>query len=170
MQHLFTIVPIIETDRQWLKAFIDSHWGSTKIVTRGCIHHADQLPGYLAIQAARGENFAEGEYVGVVTFNILSRACEVITLDSLISGKGIGTSLLKSVEDFARVQRCQRIWLITTNDNREAIKFYLRRGYCIAAIHYGAISEARKLKPEIPQIGLDGIPIQDEIEFEKQLH
>ncbi len=36
----------------------------------------------------------------------------------------------------------------------------------IAAIHYGAIAESRKLKPEISLVGLGGRSIDDEIEFE----
>jgi hypothetical protein len=33
-------------------------------------------------------------------------------------------------------------------------------------IHRDAITEARKLKPSIPMIGHDGIPIKHEVEFE----
>jgi hypothetical protein len=36
----------------------------------------------------------------------------------------------------------------------------------LAAVHRGAISESRKLKPEIPRFGVGGRPIDDEIEFE----
>jgi hypothetical protein len=58
------------------------------------------------------------------------------------------------------------MWLITTNDNGPAIRFYEGRGMRIAAIHRGAIAESRKLKPEIPLFGVDGLPIDDEVEFE----
>jgi hypothetical protein len=36
----------------------------------------------------------------------------------------------------------------------------------MAALHHNAIDLSRKLKPEIPLIGMDGIPIRDEIELE----
>jgi hypothetical protein len=39
-------------------------------------------------------------------------------------------------------------------------------GFKIVAIHKDAIRDSRKLKPEIPEIGVDGIPITDEIELE----
>jgi RimJ/RimL family protein N-acetyltransferase len=58
------------------------------------------------------------------------------------------------------------MWLITTNDNEPAIRFYERRGMRIIAIHRGAIAQSRKLKPEIPYFGVDGRPIEDEVEFE----
>jgi len=46
------------------------------------------------------------------------------------------------------------------------IEHYRRRGWMQVATHSGAIAESRKLKPEIPGTGHDGIPIRDEIEFE----
>ncbi|MFP3471139.1 GNAT family N-acetyltransferase, partial [Micrococcus sp. SIMBA_144] len=62
---------------------------------------------------------------------------------------------------------CSRITLITTNDNLAALKFYQKRGFVMTAIHRNAVEKARKIKPEIPLIGNDGIPIRDEIQLEK---
>jgi ribosomal protein S18 acetylase RimI-like enzyme len=70
------------------------------------------------------------------------------------------------VSNAAKTQGCHRLWLITTNDNTHALRFYQRRGFRIVAIHVGAIDESRRLKPEISAVGLDGIPIRDEIELE----
>jgi hypothetical protein len=39
----------------------------------------------------------------------------------------------------------------------------------LVALHRGAIDEARRVKPEIPLVGDDGIPIHDELELEFQL-
>jgi hypothetical protein len=39
----------------------------------------------------------------------------------------------------------------------------------LAALHRDAIAASRRLKPEIPETGLDGIPIRDELEFELPL-
>ena len=47
-----------------------------------------------------------------------------------------------------------------------ALGFYQKRGFRLVAVHPGAVNESRKLKPEIPLIGNDGIPIRDEIELE----
>jgi hypothetical protein len=58
------------------------------------------------------------------------------------------------------------LWLISTNDNTHAIRFYQRRG-SPAAVHVGAVDRYRRdLKPEIPRRGSDDIPIRDEVEFE----
>jgi hypothetical protein len=58
------------------------------------------------------------------------------------------------------------LWLVTTNDNTHALRFYHRLGFRLAALHPGAVEAARRLKPEIPLLGLDEIPIRDELELE----
>jgi hypothetical protein len=40
-------------------------------------------------------------------------------------------------------------------------------GWRQCAVHRGAVAEARRLKPQIPVNGHDGVPIEDEIEFER---
>lgn len=56
--------------------------------------------------------------------------------------------------------------LITTNDNTAALGFYQRVGFGVAAIHRDAVTAVRRLKPEIPLLGENGVPITDEIELE----
>lgn len=170
MKLSFSTRPIEYADRQWLKHLLREHWGSNKIITRGCIHFADRLPGFIAVQNSSGQDFSKGERVGVVTYHCHENECEVITLDSLFAGNGIGTALLTAVEKQALELDCRRLWLVTTNDNALALQFYLRRGFHLASIHRGAVDLARHLKPEIPLIGMNGILIHDEIEMEKQLH
>ena len=91
---------------------------------------------------------------------------EVVTLDSLRPGRGIGTALIEAVKSAASAAGCRRLWLITTNDNLHALGFYQKRGFRLVAVHPGAVDAARRLKPEIPLNGNDGIPIRDEIELE----
>ena len=58
---------------------------------------------------------------------------------------------------------------ITTNDHVDALRFYQRRGFQLAAVHRGAVEDSRgKLKPEIPVVGAYGIPLRDEIELDKR--
>ena len=73
--------------------------------------------------------------------------------------------LIEQVKDIARSVGCKRLWLITTNDNMHAVRFYQRRGFMLVAVHRNALAVSRKLKPEIPLIGVDGIPLRDEIEL-----
>ena len=90
-------------------------------------------------------------------------------MDALVEGRGIGKDLLHAVRTIASSEKCNRIWLITTNDNVRAQEFYQNYGFELVAVYKNAIQESRKLKPEIPETGINSIPIQDEIEFELKL-
>ena len=61
------------------------------------------------------------------------------------------------------------MWLITTNDNLNALRFYQGRGFRLVAVHPGAVEASRRLKPQIPELGSFGIPIRDELELELSL-
>ena len=91
---------------------------------------------------------------------------EILSLDSLQEHKGIGTSLLNAAIEEARNRGLERIMLITTNDNLPALRFYQKRGFDLVRIHRNMVEQARKIKPEIPLIGMDGIPLKHEIELE----
>ena len=108
----------------------------------------------------------EAEPVGLVTYSIQEAQCQIVTLDSLVKGRGIGTALTEAVKAAAMEAGCRRLWLITTNDNLPALGFYQKRGFVIAAIHRNALQVSRRIKPEIPLFGKDGIPLRDEIEME----
>jgi hypothetical protein len=49
------------------------------------------------------------------------------------------------------------------------LRAYQRLGWDLVALHRGAVNEARAIKPEIPELGLDGIPIHSELELEIRL-
>jgi GNAT superfamily N-acetyltransferase len=155
------IRPISDADKSWIHRLLTDRWGSTTIVTRGVLHAANELPGFIAVEGSVS--------VGLLTYRYDAGTCEIVSLDSLTDGRGIGSSLLKSVEQAAKENRCDRIWLITTNDNLHALRFYQRRGYVLAAVHRNAIERSRLLKPQIPIVGNNGIPLRDEIELEKRL-
>ncbi|MDQ1913739.1 GNAT family N-acetyltransferase [Paenibacillus sp. GD4] len=128
------------------------------IISRGQVHSLDKLPGYIVL--------IDDEIRGLLTYNICKKECEIVSLDSMVEGQGIGTKLIDLVIEKAKAVNCQRVWLITSNDNLKAIRFYQKRGFDIKAVHQNAITEARKIKPSIPMIGFDGIPVRHEIEFE----
>jgi GNAT superfamily N-acetyltransferase len=157
----FSIRPLSKTDKAWIDHTLIDRWGSTKIISRGVSHAANKLPGFVA--------GVENKLVGLLTYRLENEACEVVSLDSLIENQGIGSALLQTVEQVAKEKKCHRIWIITTNDNINALRFYQRRGYLLVAVHRCAVEISRRLKPQIPLIGNEGIPIRDEIEFEKLL-
>ena len=92
-----------------------------------------------------------------------------MSINATVEGLGAGSALISAVEQAVNRAGVGRIWLITSNDNLDALRFYQRRGYRITAVYPNAIDEARKLKPTIPQVGYYEIPIHDEIELEKLL-
>jgi len=144
-----------------LRQFLIEHWGGEEIIARGIIYYPGQLDGFVVED--------ENEWVGLVTFFIKDDECEVTSLDSLREGKGIGTRLIDKAIEEARTGNCKRLFLITTNDNLHALGFYQKRGFEIVAVYRGAVNESRKIKPGIPLVGMDGIPLRDEIELEMLL-
>lgn len=158
MMSEFLIQPLAEKHRAWVVNLLIKHWGSTVVVSRGHVHQADKLPGFVALMTDK--------LAGLITYNIADGQCEIVTLNSLVERDGAGSSLVDHVVSIARLAKCQRLWLVTTNDNLMAVRFYQKRGFHIAHVYPDVIKEWRKIKPEIPLVGLDGIPIRDEIEME----
>lgn len=148
-------------DASRIGGFWREHWGDDFIVAHGEIYHPEGVEGLIAEDG--------GEWVGLVTYKTLGNECEIISLDSLREGQGIGSSLIEQVVQEARRARCARVSLITTNDNLEALGFYQRRGFELVRVNRRAIGHSRKIKPSIPLIGLHGIPLRDELELEMAL-
>jgi GNAT superfamily N-acetyltransferase len=114
---------------------------------------------------------ADGQLLGMLTYvpGHDRRQCEILTLHAGQQWRGAGTALIEAVGQLARRQGCTRLWVITTNDNVDALRFYQRRGFCLVRVHRGAVDRSRAaLKPEIPAVGAYGIPLRDEIELERQ--
>ena len=148
-------------DAPWVRAFWIEHWGSDLMVVHGQSFTSAGLPGFVVE--------ANGQVLGLAIYRIEQDECELMSLDSLIEGQGIGAQLLQAVTVAAREAGLHRLYLSTTNDNLRALRFYQKRGFRLCALRPGAVMETRKLKPSIPLIGLDGIPIRDELELEKEL-
>ncbi len=161
MTRPWRIRAIDPADRNWIRQFIIDHWGAEKVVVHGDVQYPEKLPGFACTW--------NGQVVGLVTYQIRNCECEIISLDSLRPQLGIGTALIEAVAGVARVKECNKLWLITTNDNLLALGFYQRRGFKITAVHPDAVTRARKIKPSIPLIGLEGIPLTDEIVLEMKL-
>jgi len=150
-----------QSNHKWAMDLIKEVWISTKIVLRGKVHDTNELPGIIAIH--------KNHRVGLLIYNIISDECEIVSLNSLKENIGIGTALLKEIERISTIKGCKRLSVITTNDNIDALRFYQKRDFKIAAIHLNALEQSRRLKPEIPFLGSNDIEIRDEIELEKIL-
>ena len=64
----------------------------------------------------------DGRPAGVLhTYIVTGTACEVHTLHAATRGRGVGSALIDAVVELARARGCDRLWLITTNDNVDAV-------------------------------------------------
>lgn len=156
-----TLRRLSQNDLPRLREFWIEHWGGEEMITRGNIYRPEQLEGFVIEE--------EDEWIGLLTFVIKDGECEVTSLDSLREGQGIGSKLIDQAIEESRARGCKRLFLITTNDNLNALGFYQKRGFEIAAIYRGAVNESRKIKPSIPLVGFNNIPLRDEIELEMSL-
>ena len=119
-------------------SFLTEHWGSNNIVSCGKITNASILPRIIA----RDES---GKLVGLATYAIdeVSKSCELVSIDSIFEGRGIGSRLLEQIEMAAKKRYCIKVWLITTNDNLKAAAFYVKHGYRLVDVHLDALDKSR---------------------------
>ena len=145
-------------DRTWAQKFLADRWSDSFMITRGKVHYPAQEQGFIAEM--------DHNKVGLVTFTVQNDECEILTLDSLLQGVGVGTALLDAVVNTATESGWQRVWLITTNDNLNALGFYQKQGFHLVAVYPGAVNQTRLRKPAVPLTGENGISLRDEIELE----
>lgn len=149
-------------NRNLINTFIRQRWYSTSMIIRG---------KEIDMTKADGFYFNEEEnIIGLITYIVYNDILEITSLDSLQENQGIGSKLVEAVIHEAREKNIKKIVLITTNDNINAIRFYQKRGFDMAHLFRNALDISRKLKPEIPLIGENSIPLRHEIEFERIIH
>jgi ribosomal protein S18 acetylase RimI-like enzyme len=143
---------------EFIKNHIDQHWGGEPLVIRTKKYYSASLPGLVAIENSTLRGF--------LLYEIRENICEIIVLEVFEKFRGIGTKLIDSLKAIAKQSGCVKIYLMTTNDNVDALRFYQKRGFAITAIHLDSVKESRKVKPSIGYIGDYGIPVRDEIDLE----
>ena len=148
-------------DPEWLGAVLRERWGGELIVGRSRVR---RLPELSALVAWDGH-----ERVGVATYVVEDGQAELVTLDALREGAGVGRLLIEAVAEAARSRGATRLLVMTTNDNLRALRLYQRAGFRLCELRAGAVEQARRLKPSIPELGSDGIPIRDEIDLVRAL-
>ncbi len=154
----FQIRPVNETDKAWVLELLKKDWAGPVMITRGKVHDVGEYPGFIALEG--------GERAGLITYHIDGKECEITSMNSLVEGKGIGLALVDEVKKTSLAKRCKRLFLVTTNDNTHALKFWQKYGFSLIVLHVNAMEKYRRLKPEIPLTGSDGIPLRDELELE----
>ncbi len=147
-------------DRAFVTREMSRNWGGTQIWSRGEMYEGLELDGLIAE--------VDGRAVGLVTWSVLPGGYqfEVVTLSATLEGAGVGEKLLDHALHEASRRGCSRAFLTTTNDNMRALRFYQKRGWKLCVLHKGQVDEARRRRPFIPRVGLNGIPLRDELELE----
>ncbi len=152
---------IDDNNRSQVEGFFREHWGAPIMISRSRVHTVSNLDGFIMKDGDR--------IIGLATYSITGTTCEIVSLNSILENHGVGSMLVNLVIEEATKKGCKRLWLITTNDNTIAIRFFQKRGFDMCGFFRDAVADARILKPEIPERGCDGIAIRHELEFERML-
>jgi GNAT superfamily N-acetyltransferase len=140
----------------WAERLVSAEFGGRIQARGGELVDVLRCPGIVAEHA--------GSQVGLLTYRMDDKDAELVYIEVTRKLAGVGTTLL---EEFLTIAGGRRVWLVTTNDNLDALRFYQRRGFVISELRPGAVDDARRmLKPQIPGSGSFGIAIRDEIELE----
>jgi GNAT superfamily N-acetyltransferase len=154
--------PVTAADRDWIADAVTTAFGSVRMVSKGAvIEDASLLDGF-AVEH-------DGRPIGCALVNLVGNDAELVVLVTTYRGAGAGSALLEAMVDRARREKWDRLWLVTSNDNTDAIRLYQRAGWDWVDFRRDAITEARTLKPELPETGNHGIPLRHELEFEALL-
>ena len=156
-----TIKPISEQDLDTVNEIITRFWGDVVMVVHNEVYDLAEQPGLKAV--------IDDRIVGCLHYEVREQDCEILNLVSLQENQGIGSALLATVEAIAKTQGCKKLTLITTNDNLHALGYYQRKGFRLTAIYPGQVDISRNIKPSIPLIGENNIPLRDELKLEKKI-
>ena len=69
-----------------VRTFFINHWGSAEMVVSSGIYNCGELDGFIYMNE-------HDEITGFITYIIRNNECEIISLDRVEEGKGIGTKL-----------------------------------------------------------------------------
>lgn len=152
-------------DRDKTNAFIKKEWGGTLIVLR----EGEQF------ELSNAEGFViydKEEIIGLITYEIRDRVCEILSLNSKIEDKGIGTQLIEAVKNVAKNNNCSKLLVETTNALIRAIAFYQKKGFRLVKLYLDAMKYVREAHPYLTEADFmeeSGIVSRDLLEFEMEL-
>ena len=156
------IVELQKENKEEVERIVANSYSGLQIAVHRELYDLRELPCFIAISD-------KAEILGYCYYRIVNRECEIMAVESMQQGVGVGTALIKRVEELAHKENCARIYLQTTNDNTHALRYYQRHGFTMCAVRLNELDFSRELIPAIPLIGEDDIPLLHEIEFEMVL-
>jgi len=148
-------------DQEYIRKHWESHWGLPVVSTRRTYGPED----------VHGLVYRDewGESQGLITWHIEGDRAEMVTVDAYQQGRHIGGRLLHAAEAELQKRGVRHIMIVTTNDNLRALGFYVRHGYRLTKIDLDGMDRVRRVKPNIPRTGHDGLPLRDMLELDKKL-
>ena len=149
-----TVRPAGPTDAAAVTRLLNETWNPIQAVSNR-VYDLRTLPCLVAVR--------DDTVVGLLHYEIVGTAMEVVSLFAEPRGSGAGTALMREAAAIGTAHGATRLWLVTTNDNVDALRFYQRRGLRILEVRPGGVDAARALKASIPKIGAYGIEMHDEI-------
>jgi N-acetylglutamate synthase-like GNAT family acetyltransferase len=155
----YTIKTAAKADFEWIKELYRQYWSGDICVSRGKVQKVDDFTGGFVAETG-------GQNTGFVTYTITGPEMEITGMVSLKEKSGIGSALVKEVIELAKKQKIKKVCLVTTNDNLNGIGFWQKRGFKLVKVYPCSMEYVRKIKPAVPLIGENGIPLRDELELE----
>jgi len=155
----YTIKTAAKADFEWIKELYRQYWSGDICVSRGKVQKVDDFTGGFVAETG-------GQNTGFVTYTITGPEMEITGIVSLKEKSGTGSALVKAVIELAKKQKIKKVCLVTTNDNLNGIGFWQKRGFKFVKVYPGSMEYVRKIKPAVPLIGENGIPLRDELELE----
>src|SRR5215211_1970792 len=155
---MIRVRPIERGNRPWVVRRLEVAFGGVTVARKGVLIDASVLPSFVATDRS-------GRPVGLLTYDVAHGECEVVAIVSTTIGRGVSRTLMDAAHDHAGSSGCRHLWLITTNDNALAFRFYQMWGWTCASSIVTA-RRAREAKPSLPRRGTDGIRLDHELEFE----
>jgi ribosomal protein S18 acetylase RimI-like enzyme len=157
----FTVHRMVsEGERSAVRKFVKSFWGEEEQLTFDRRFAVAELPAYVAK--------VQDKVIGFVSFSTAKDALIAVALGVLPRYQccGIGSRLVKKVEDEARRLGKGKVLVSTSNDDLPALGFYQSRGFQIYEANPNVISEkhAKVLR------GIGGLPVRDEVRLQKTLN
>ena len=132
--------PLADADRAWARAWVSEEWGLPVVSPSGVYDDPAAMDGFVAEE--------DGRPVGLLLDRIDEGRCEVVALLVREQRKGHGRALMEAARAAAQDAGCPRVWLITTDENPDALAFYRSLGMTETQRHLNFLDTVRRAKPD----------------------
>jgi len=156
MRHAISVA-----DTAAIMAVWEARWG-IPVVTPGGVYHPADVEGLQLLDRDRST-------LALASWTRSEGGVELVSLDAMVTGRGLGSRILRAAEEQLAREGERILRLFTTGDNVRALSFYLHRGYRLVDVHLDAMEEVRLYKPHLPHFGEGGLPLRDAWELHKAL-